>query len=115
MKSMSIRTIAIFLLLCMFTLSLSSCFNEINNETSQPTDSSSESNQETTEQGQEESDNVDSITLFKDGQYLAKMTRSDLPSSSDKELYNRLKSIFKSKTSKAILNSTDFVAAGFMS
>ena len=112
MKSMSIRTIAIFLLLCMFTLSLSSCFNEINNETSQPTDSSSESNQENTEQGQEESDNVDSITLFKDGQYLAKMTRSDLPSSSDKELYNRLKSIFKSKTSKALLNSTDFVAAG---
>ena len=115
MKNTIVRITAILLLLCMFTLSFFSCSNNELLETKPGSESSTDATQPSTSAStdtEKETDPAGIISFFKDGKYVAKMIRSDLASDTDKTLYNRLKAAFKAKTSKAVSNSTDFVASG---
>ena len=114
MKSKITRAIAILLMLCAIPLALFSCVSNDNNETS-ATDSTDLTESESvadTADSTKETDAQGTITIFKNGAYVARILRGELAEDNAKAAYNRIKSAFKSKTGKNATTSTDFVAAG---
>ena len=108
MKSAFTRAIAFILLLCAFPFALFSCSS---NEITQTTDFTQESSTPT-EEATKETDAEGTITVFKNGAYVAKIIRAELATDTEKTAYNRVKAAFKSKTSKSVSTATDFVTGG---
>ena len=108
MKKSIFKILSVFLLSCIFSLSLFSCASNENSETESDSAKESESSTEIVE----ETDAAGTITVFKNGAYVTRIVRSELADGSDKTAYNRIKAAFKSKTGKNAATSTDFVAAG---
>ena len=112
MKNSIIKILSLTLLLCMIPLSLFSCNNETNdNETTNnitPTDTITES----VVTPPAETDAAGTITLFKNGEYKARILLSDLASDLDREAYAQVRNALKEKTGKLATRTTDFVAAG---
>lgn len=106
MKKAFLQLIAILLLVCAIPFALFSCTQDIVDDgTDAPTEESlTEKPAETDEPGK--------ITLFKNGEYKAKVIRAELASDNEKTAYNRIKAAIKSKTGKAVTNTTDFVTSG---
>ena len=115
MKTALTRVIAVLLLLCVFPFALFSCVSTDSNDDGVNdgtiTDDSYTDATDDTEAATE-TDAAGTITLFKNGKYVARVVRSEYASENDKLAYNELKSDLKSKTGKAVMTSTDFVAAG---
>ena len=117
MKSKITRAVAIILILCAFPLAFFSCVSIDNKETSATDLTESESVADATETAKEtdskkETDTLGTMSLFKNGAYVARILRGELADSNTKAAYNRIKSAFKSKTGKSATTSTDFVTAG---
>ena len=109
------KALTFMLLLCMLPISLFACANEETAE-SLPSDSGTVNNTVPTEKestnDMKETDKAGTITLFKNGNYVAKIIRADNASSTDMTLYSRIRAAFKAKTGKTVSNATDFVAQG---
>lgn len=117
MNKKIIRALAVALLLCMIPLPLFSCATEEPDETfpseSGTSNNSTPTNKESnTPNAEKETDKAGTITLFKNGSYVAKIIRADNASSTDMTLYSRIRAAFKAKTGKTVSNATDFVAQG---
>ncbi|MBR0449786.1 MAG: hypothetical protein IIX30_03115, partial [Clostridia bacterium] len=117
MNKKFIRALAVALLLCMIPLPLFSCATEEPGEPlpseSGPSNNSTPANKESnTPNAEKETDKAGTITLFKNGSYVAKIIRADNASSTDMTLYSRIRAAFKAKTGKTVSNATDFVAQG---
>ena len=108
MKAKITRAIAILLLLCAFPLALFSCSDTNVQETNDTQGQESETPTETVK----ETDAEGTLTLFKNGAYVAKIIRGEFATENEKTAYNRVKAAFKSKTGKSLTTTTDFVAAG---
>ena len=115
MNKKIIKALTFMLLLCMLPISLFACANEETAE-SLPSDSGTVNNTVPTEKestnDMKETDKAGTITLFKNGNYVAKIIRADNASSTDMTLYSRIRAAFKAKTGKTVSNATDFVAQG---
>lgn len=115
MNKKIIKALTFMLLLCMLPISLFACANEETVE-SLPSDSGTVNNTVPTEKestnDMKETDKAGTITLFKNGNYVAKIIRADNASSTDMTLYSRIRAAFKAKTGKTVSNATDFVAQG---
>ena len=119
MKTAITRVIAILLLLCTFPIALFSCTSDDPIFNRDETDSTQESEKPTdaTEIGTETNEVIipdaeGTITLFRNGAFVARVIRAELASENDKLAYNELKSDLKDKTGKSVLTETDFIAAG---
>ena len=115
MNKKIIKALTFMLLLCMLPISLFACANEETTE-SLPSDSGTVNNTVPTDKestnDMKETDKAGTITLFKNGNYVAKIIRADNASSTDMTLYSRIRAAFKAKTGKTVSNATDFVAQG---
>ena len=115
MNKKIIKALTFMLLLCMLPISLFACANEETVE-SLPSDSGTVNNTVPTDKestnDMKETDKAGTITLFKNGNYVAKIIRADNASSTDMTLYSRIRAAFKAKTGKTVSNATDFVAQG---
>ena len=113
MKAKLTKAIAILLLLCAFPLTLFSCVsNDSNNDNTSNSEKTEAPTDATNNTEATETDAAGTITLFKNGKYVARVVRPELPSDNDRLAYDELKSDLKSKTGKTVLNMTDFVASG---
>jgi hypothetical protein len=119
MKTAITRVIAILLLLCTFPIALFSCTSDDPIFNRDETDGTQESEKPTdaTEIGTETNEVIipdaeGTITLFRNGAFVARVIRAELASENDKLAYNELKSDLKDKTGKSVLTETDFIAAG---
>ena len=114
MKNAITRVIAMLLLFCIASLALFSCANEVNSETSPDSASTqeSESKSETESETTKETDANGTLTVFKKGNYVARLVRAESATDNEKDAYSVIKSEFKSKTGKNPSIYTDFVAAG---
>ena len=106
MKFAITKIIAVFLLLCAFPLALFSCSSDTIEETydSQVSDLYTETVKETDAEG--------TITVFKNGTYMARLIRGESASENTKMAYNSIKSEFKAKTGKSATTLTDYTANG---
>ena len=113
MKNKIIKILSLTLLLCMIPISLFSCDNDSanNNENNTtPTDTTQTESETTTPT--KETDAKGTITVFKNGDYVARMLLSDTASNLDKEAYAQVRNAFKEKTGKTATRLTDFTANG---
>ena len=111
MKLKLTRVLAILLIICAIPLMLFSCTNN-NTQENSDTDSKKNESVSDTNETAKETDAEGTITIFKNGTYVARVIRGELASANDKTAYNRIKSALKSKTGKAVNTETDYVAAG---
>ena len=103
MNKKIIKALTFMLLLCMLPISLFACANEETSETlpseSGTSNNSTPANKESnTPDAEKETDKAGTITLFKNGSYVAKIIRADNASSTDMTLYSRIRAAFKAKT-----------------
>ena len=116
MKAKLTKAIAILLLLCAFPLTLFSCVSNDstndNTSNSQTSDTSANATDATDNTEATETDAAGTITLFKNGKYVARVLRAELASDNDKLAYDELRSDLKAKTGKMVSIKTDFTAVG---
>lgn len=115
MNKKIIKAISIALLLCMLPLALFSCASDESTETLPASESeSSDNSAQENNKGDvgKETDKEGTITLFKNGDYVANVIRAELASDTDMTLYSRIRAAIKAKTGKTVSTVTDFVAAG---
>ena len=117
MKAKLTKAIAILLLLCAFPLTLFSCVSNDstndNTSNSQTSDTSANATDATNNtEAATETDAAGTITLFKNGKYVARVLRAELASDNDKLAYDELRSDLKAKTGKMVSIKTDFTAVG---
>lgn len=117
----SISLLLVFIML--FTALLSCASNEFGSESSDSTDESSldtnkdgivdenDKNDENDENNGSTSSNG-SIVLYADGEYKARVVRSDMPDAFDKTMYNEIRTALKNKIGAMPSIATDFVASG---
>ena len=114
MKAKLTKAIAILLLLCAFPLTLFSCVSNdsTNDNTSNPQTSEAPTDATNNTEAATETDAAGTITLFKNGKYVARVLRAELASDNDKLAYDELRSDLKAKTGKTVSIKTDFTAVG---
>ena len=118
MKTALTKVIALLLLLCTFPVALFSCSSDdiIDNTKTESSQASESTNDATSESKSTENvskpDAKGTITLFRNGTYVAKVIRAELASENDVLAYDELKSDLKSKTGKNVTTATDYVAVG---
>lgn len=110
MKKRFLQLIAILLLVCALPLAMFACSNDTTE--TDATQNGTEATAEPTETAKPDIDESGKITLFKDGDYRAKVIRAELAEANAKAAYNRVRSALKTKTQKTVPIVTDFVQAG---
>ena len=106
------RILAILLILAMMCSVLASCAGDEGNES----DTNDESYASSDIDGDGIGDDVESedgiIPIFANGGYVAKIIRPETASQFEKDVYNKVKDLFKTKTGVNPKIETDFVASG---
>ena len=106
------RILAILLIITTLCSLLASCAGDEGNES----DTNDESYASSDINGDEIGDNVESedgiIPIFANGGYVARIIRPETATQFEKDVYNKIKDLFKNKTGVNPKIETDFVAAG---
>ena len=107
--------LAALLVLATLCTALASCADSINGDESNSdllgSDISTDANGNVIEGGGAESESG-SIPIFANGEYVAKIIRSEFATTFEKDVYNKIKELFKNKTGVNPKIETDFVTAG---
>ena len=107
--------LAALLVLATLCTALASCADSINGDESNSdllgSDISTDANGNVIEDGGAESESG-SIPIFANGEYVAKIIRSEFATTFEKDVYNKIKELFKNKTGVNPKIETDFVTAG---
>ena len=108
MKSIWIKLIAMLLVFSTAVTVLASCSSDTIGD-----ESSSESTNEIVDSKQTEPivDEEGIMTIFANGGYYAKFIRAENADSTERDVYNKVRELFKKRTSKQPSIDTDFVAA----
>lgn len=104
----TLKLISLILATLMLLSSLFAC-KSATEETDAPDESADETvaESETAENGKD-----GKILVYSAGEYKVKFIRSELANQNEKEAYNEIRELFKSRTKKSVPISTDFVSKG---
>ena len=116
MKASIIKLTSLLLVFVMLFTALISCAADNGSESGSGSDSDSSSDLESGKlensgDFEYEFDENGSIPVFLNGAYTAKIMRSDTANALEKEIYNKIRELFKKKTGVTPPLTTDFVAA----